>query len=408
MSSSSFFLSRHRNAAALAASVASTGFYVAFRSHDQRALSENEVAHARGTLARITPPLFSASASSTTSTANTNTATAKSQHGSVVAQEHFDNINRCGATVVRDTLSPSQLMEWNAKIKEAFDRGQDIVWQSGRAYHNITHRSVHRSEMSCIGSRCSGDADDTNAGDDKYDTINEKTHSSWLTDFWFRRRSSSNNKNSAENTTTTVPKSVYLQDVVQSYFKHHGIKRYGLTDIQFLNAFPKSTNQIWHSDNIFPGLTAIVALKDVRSNGPTEVILGSHQQSFSLWQMCLKAMQSQSHLPLYFKQDGGVVKNSDDDSIPEGSLIGCIDAGDTFLYDARLFHRGRGNYGSSEGEGNIGDRPVLVLRWDAAHTPPPGAGIIVTTANEYFGSMIYALLFTLQKRSTTTGNKNDK
>ena len=74
-------------------------------------------------------------------------------------------------------------------------------------------------------------------------------------------------------------------------------------------------------------------------------------------------------------------------------LLSCIDAGDKVLYDARIFHRGRGNNTHKEADA---DRPVLVLRWDAAHTPPPGAGLIVTTANIlYLGKLFYAGLFLL-------------
>mmetsp|Transcript_2983 Transcript_2983/g.6485 ORF Transcript_2983/g.6485 Transcript_2983/m.6485 type:complete len:376 (+) Transcript_2983:107-1234(+) len=375
MSSSSIFL-KPRNVIALTASVASSGFYLAYRSHDRRAISESEVVYARGVLAQITPLLSSTSASSTANS-----------HDSLAAQ-HLYNLTRCGVTIVRDTLSPPQLIEWNTKTKDTFDGAQNIAWQSGRAYYNITKRSVHYSDMAKIGC-CCDDVDDAN-----HDTINETTNSSWLGAFWRRRRKSNN---STENT-TTLPK-VSLQDVVQSYFEQHGIKRYMLTDIQFLNAYPKSTNQIWHRDNTFQGLTAIVALKDVSDNGPTELILGSHKQSFSLWPKCLNVIQN--HLPSYFKQDG---VNSDD-SIPDGSIIGCIDAGDTLLYDARTFHRGRGNNIGSKGEGNDVDRPVLVIRWDAARTPPPGAGLIVTTANEYIGSMMYAVLFALQKISTTSGDR---
>jgi hypothetical protein len=92
-----------------------------------------------------------------------------------------------------------------------------------------------------------------------------------------------------------------------------------------------------------------------------------------------------------------------DDSFSELTLLGCIDAGDAILYDARIFHRGRGNT-SLEAVGNV-DRPVLVLRWDASNTPPPGAGLIGTSVNRHVGSMMYAILFALQKIATSSDAK---
>jgi hypothetical protein len=145
------------------------------------------------------------------------------------------------------------------------------------------------------------------------------------------------------------------------------------------------------------GLTAIVALQDIRTNGPTELILGSHQEDYSIWKQCWNCMQR--YLPVNLKQsddndhDNGV---NEENSLLVMPLLGCIDAGDAMIYDARIFHRGRG-YPKSEEEGKNVDRPVMVLRWDASNTPPPGAGLIVTSANEYLGSIMYALLFAVQK-----------
>lgn len=374
MSSSSIFL-KPRNLIAVAAS----GAYIAYRSHDRRALSEHEVAYARGELAQIAPSSPSSTSTPASSTAHTRDS---------LAAQHLDNLSKCGVTVVRDTLSASQLTEWNKKTKEAFDGTQNnIVWQCGRAYCNITKRHPFRTDMTRIGCGC----DDVDATYDD-DTIKAKRNSSWFDSFWGIRI---RNGSSTEKATTT-PLPVSLQDIVQSYFKQHGIERYDLTDVQFLNAYPASTNQVWHRDNTSRGLTAIVALQDVLDNGPTELILGSHQPNFSLWPNCWNVMQK--YLPASFKQR---YLTDDDDSIPDRPLLGCIDAGDTILYDARLFHRGRGNTTTSEGNG-IADRPVLVLRWDAAHTPPPGAGLIVTTANTYAGSFLTAGLFALQKISPTS------
>ncbi len=140
-----------------------------------------------------------------------------------------------------------------------------------------------------------------------------------------------------------------IQNVVNSYFQHHSINRYQLTQIQFLLAKPGSKHQIWHRDNIAPGLTLLIALDDVDGNGPTEILLGSHLTDYS------------------------VFSNVDE------TILGCLNAGDAILYDARIIHRGRGY---SQGL----DRPVLILRWDSSSTLPPGAGLIVTNFINWLGS----------------------
>lgn len=174
---------------------------------------------------------------------------------------------------------------------------------------------------------------------------------------------------------------VSLQDIVKLYFEQHNIERYELTDVQLLNAYPDSTNQIWHRDNTCCGLTAIVALKDVRSNGPTELLIGTHRKDFSLWNVFRSAIfESSSNKDLQCGQP----------------LLGCINSGDAILYDARVFHRGRG-YKKGDRQSDDQDRPVLVLRWDSTRTPPPGAGLIKTTATIYYGCFLYAALSVVHK-----------
>ncbi|KAJ1480353.1 hypothetical protein T484DRAFT_1811039 [Baffinella frigidus] len=66
-----------------------------------------------------------------------------------------------------------------------------------------------------------------------------------------------------------------------------------LSQLQLLDARPDSEHQIWHRDNVQPGLTAIIAHRDnvqpgltaiialteVGGRGPTELLLGSHAHS---------------------------------------------------------------------------------------------------------------------------------
>ncbi len=343
---------------------------------------------ARGDIAYISPlPMssapFSAAASSSPS---------PSHPYDEMSEKHLQNLTKYGVTVVTKTLSPSQLVEWNRITQKEFDAHtkcknshNGIVWQSGRAHYHISKKSMHYKKMTRVG--CN-DCDD----EISIEAINS---SSWWGGLWRRwqRRKSSN----IEKALLLQPRSTCLQDIVQSYFQQHGIPRYTLTDIQFLNAYPNSTNQIWHRDNTRRGLTAIVALCNIRDNGPTELILGSHQSKFSVWSKWWNSIQN-------FHRE--IECDGDDDSFHEKQqpplLLGCIDAGDTLLYDARILHRGRGYdkaiYSFDDnGENVVFDRTVLVLRWDAANSPPPGAGIIVTSINAYVGSLMYASLSVLRK-----------
>ena len=360
---SSSYGRKARDMLAMTSMVGATCFYVSYYSHDNRALSDEEVTLARATCTHL-------------------------------AQQncHANNLSKYGATVIKGTLSPKQLKEWNAKTMTEFDAGRNTVWNSGRAHISIDERSTHYLDIVRVGNDIDTSNDDTQGI--------KKT--SWLLDgLWWplrrRRQGRSNNNRETIDEPEKIPPQASLQHIVQSYFEEHGIERYMITQLQFLNAYPNSTNQIWHRDNKFMGLTAIVALQDIRTNGPTELILGSHQEDYSIWKQCWNCMQC--YLPVNLKQsddndhDNGV---NEENSLLIMPLLGCIDAGDAIIYDARIFHRGRG-YPKSEEEGKNVDRPVMVLRWDASNTPPPGAGLIVTSANEYLGSIMYALLFAVQK-----------
>jgi len=381
-------------AIAITASITSACFYMAYRGHDRRVLSEHEVTCARGALARITPSAQSSSAYSSATPMSSTTEVKESR-----TAQHLFNLNEYGATVVKDTLTAPQLIEWKRRASDAFHDEHNVVRNSGRAHYCISRHSEHYSDMTRVG--CGRD-DDGDGSEGDANSSRRKTKYPWLRIF---RRSDNINNTNADTTSSSKP--LTLQDIVKSYFQQHGIERYELTDLQFLNALPKSTNQIWHRDNKFRGLTAIVALQNVRGNGPTELILKSHQPKYTLWPRIRNAIA-----PSFFSSNGELEHEKSSDSIVcDQPLLGCIDAGDTIIYDARIFHRGRGNNitntdGVKDSDDNENDRPVLVLRWDAARTPPPGAGIIVTTSNIYVGSMLYAALFALQKLAPLSDNGN--
>jgi hypothetical protein len=145
-----------------------------------------------------------------------------------------------------------------------------------------------------------------------------------------------------------------LSNAAKAYFSPHD-GAYRISQQQLLDAAPNSNHQIWHRDNSERGLTAIIALDDIGSNGPTELLLGSH---VSFW------AAARGRAP----------------------LLGTIRAGDAIVYDARVFHRGRG---FAEGP----RRPVLVCRWDSYASPPPGVGAVGTLLQRGSASLLSLALF---------------
>ena len=313
----------------------SIGAVVWLKGKNERVLTAEEVISARRRLGRLNPDYVDG---------------------------HLSNLKKHGVSVVTETLARQDRDQWKAKLEGAFRAGGGVTWNSGRAHYSINKRHDLYHDLSRVGG--------IGEYESNLDRATDGNLSSW-TDY-FRTRSLP-----AKSTTGTAPngtnsRRITLEEIVQSYFAYHGIKRYEITDAQFLNAYPSSTNQIWHRDNKFKGLTAIIALDDVTSNGCTELLVGTHMCD-TLSSLIRWSLSSTSE---------------DSDGIDACKvLLGCLDAGDAILYDARVMHRGRGNNCPDERE-----RPVLVLRWDATRTPPPGCGLIVTTANVYLGKIMYAIL----------------
>jgi hypothetical protein len=304
--------------------------FIALKQHDTRDLTRDEVDSARTSLARLSPPKSS-------------------------TQQHLNNVNRYGATIIEGALSSEQAIEWNETLAKAFENPRErSVVSRGRSHCDVTSK---HSEYHAGFARMGGEA------------YNESRRR-WYND---------------ETNQGTLP------HLAREYFAQRGIKSYKLTQLQFLNAKPGSENQIWHRDNIAPGVTILVALCDVRNKGPTELILKSHLQEQSFW----ASLQREWNDALTGSKSGL------SEQVSSGHpLLACLKAGDAVLYDSRVLHRGRGFPGTNDIEGaedGCDDRPVLVLRWDALATPPPGAGLIVTTTNAYMGSILTAALLFIEK-----------
>jgi Phytanoyl-CoA dioxygenase (PhyH) len=196
-----------------------------------------------------------------------------------------------------------------------------------------------------------------------------------------------------------------LTRLVRNFFTNTvRVQHYSLTQVQLLNALPAGgsissistpQHQIWHRDNTAPGLTAIVALTSITgSNGPTEIIIASHQQP-SIWSAIVRAITIGGTSGESGENENDTVVTDDDPATPvTHHVLACLDqAGDAILYDSRCLHRGRANDDDCDSAAVCIDRPVLVLRWDADLTPPPGGGMIPTAMARYGGFVLSLLLY---------------
>jgi len=213
-----------RKIAALAAVVIPSSYAcVSYGEYDRRELALSEVHAARKSLARLSP------------------VEPKSNTESKSTQKHLQNLNRFGATILAGSLSSEQVRQWNEKTLVAFSSPDERnVPMHGRIHCDVSIKSSKYNEDIA---RMGGE-----------DSNGEKCN-----------------------------QDEFLPQLVRAYFAQRGGMPYKLTQLQFLNAKSGSVNQIWHRDNTAPGLTVLVALCDVRSNGPTELLLKSHGQEESLW-----------------------------------------------------------------------------------------------------------------------------
>jgi hypothetical protein len=299
------------------------------------------------------------------------------------------NLERYGVTIVRQVLNGEEVELWKQRVRHhcpcqpppnnndtAMIIPPGTVYLDGRLHYHVASTIPFHHELARLGG-----------------------------ERWERGkhiRNSTPADNEAATTTTSSSSSSQLIRLVQRFFHQ---KNHSLTQLQLLNAVPSSTttHQIWHRDNTEPGVTAIVALTPITAHhGPTELIIGSHRQQsilLALWRALLMGGGS---------DDNGGGENNEDHfyaitQLPESQhLLALLDAGDAILYDARCLHRGRGNdsyhhtidekenHDHDHDHHDVDDRPVLVLRWDADLTPPPGGGLIPTALARY-GGYIYSL-----------------
>ena len=306
--------------------------------HDSRDLNAAEICKAHRSLERLDGRQTGEKQQTDVSTSSQ----------SILVRQHLKNLQSSGATVIRSVLTPDEAAQWDSTIyrKIADDDGTCIV-PAGGAIGRIHCRLVKRNRRR-----------GRNEGDGLYELLAQIPNTT-----------SSNNDNTDTQRGDSV--GIRLNDIAREYFASHGIHegQYGLSQPQLLDASPKSTNQVWHRDNVRPGLTVIIALRDVGPNGPTEMLLRSHHGSpvdvFSNTNMKNDALSLQR------------------------LLLASINRGDAICYDARRLHRGRGYGNGSSAEKQVFEhRPVLVIRWDAYLSPAPGTGVVGTQLAKWEGASL--------------------
>lgn len=147
----------------------------------------------------------------------------------------------------------------------------------------------------------------------------------------------------------------------------HSCSRLYLSECQLLVSDPGAVNQMWHCDNLKPGLTVILPLTEVDDElGPTNLLPGSHLfAGFNL---------------------GATMKGLKALAAAGGSVAPTpLRPGQALIYDARLMHRGLANSSYNR------CRVVVVMRLDMLDTPPPGATVFQTAMIRALGVLLQGL-----------------
>ncbi|CAE7547498.1 unnamed protein product [Symbiodinium natans] len=141
-----------------------------------------------------------------------------------------------------------------------------------------------------------------------------------------------------------------------------------LSECQLLISDPGAVPQMWHRDNLMPGLTIVLPVSEVTSElGPTELLPGTQH-----------LLRGAGGLGSCFRSLGRA----------GGALAPApLRPGEALLFDARLLHRGLGNRSYSN------CRVVVVMRLDMLDTTPPGATVAQTTVARIFGKLLQGLSY---------------
>lgn len=141
-----------------------------------------------------------------------------------------------------------------------------------------------------------------------------------------------------------------------------------LSECQLLISDPGAVHQMWHRDNLKPGLTILLPVSEVTGElGPTELLPGTHHllRGAAGLGSCFQSLAAA----------GGAVAPAP------------LSPGEALLFDARLLHRGLGNRSYSN------CRVVVVMRLDMLDTTPPGATVFMTTVFRLTGKLLGMLTY---------------
>jgi len=139
------------------------------------------------------------------------------------------------------------------------------------------------------------------------------------------------------------------------------------SELQVLNAAPGAEAQFFHQDNRRRGLTVVVPLvAATRAMGPTQVLTCTHALTGATG-----ALPPAAWLPALRAAVAGIE-----------AAQPTFDLGSALFFDARCLHRGLANSSAEP-------RPVLVFRYDARESPPPGHSVASTAAFRLLGNALH-------------------
>ena len=161
----------------------------------------------------------------------------------------------------------------------------------------------------------------------------------------------------------------FVDPVAKAFFGDSAWPNVVVSQCQFLASQPGSPAQFYHQDNAQRGLTVLIPLTAVSlPMGPTQLLPGTHSLNPSS-----SLAAAASLLPRLARQEPCKAEAA---------------FGQMLVYDSRTLHRGMANLSQQA-------RPVLVLRYDHKHTPPPGQSLPYTFAMRALGATLHTCSYLL-------------
>lgn len=160
--------------------------------------------------------------------------------------------------------------------------------------------------------------------------------------------------------------------------------RHRMTQLQLLNSLPGSEAQIFHADNISPGLTILIALDDITStHGPTEMLVGTQHfsTSGSIQYGTIFQYLVRRYTQRWLGNDLASNQGENTTAVAIQVVHGTLKQKQALVFDSRILHRGMANRAMS-------NRPVLIMRYDPVKHQPPGVNTFETTFLDRVGQWV--------------------